>query len=485
MADYLVLEDCFAPTGDGRTTLLKAGRVISDAEYSVPGLQATGGPLVLYTSGTMAAPVAAFRRQLSLQSRDGDLVSLLLAAGAIGGGGATVLGGDATGPAAANTVERLQGRAISAAAPTNGQALIWNGSAWVPSTIPSSVSSVFGRTGAVAAAGGDYAASQVTNDSGVSGAGVSGALDTLGTLVANKADVAGQLGGTPASPDVRGLRSTISGGTLLTMGSVADGELLGRVGTDIVGVTPSGGGPSVEEITGLSTTRHYRFGSDPLNAVNQHTVCAVVRVGSNTVSTSFNNRWVMGTINGVGGFGIRYSGNFTADVVTRLGVSMYDGGGTLRTFEYSGADVGLKFCVVVVVFNYDEFGNTTAILWINGQRHVAFFTSAVTGQTAGGNLSIGAAADGAYQHGIDTGGFVHGAAYVTRLLNADEVRELSEACLESRRLESIPSGGDWTNAWRVDGGDPGATWAPFVGATSLTRSGTAATYGVRDNPTPL
>jgi len=41
------------------------------------------------------------------------------------------------------------------------------------------VDSVFGRTGTVVAASGDYAASEVTNDSSVSGTGVSGALDTL------------------------------------------------------------------------------------------------------------------------------------------------------------------------------------------------------------------------------------------------------------------------------------------------------------------
>ena len=43
------------------------------------------------------------------------------------------------------------------------------------------VASVFGRTGAVAAAASDYDASQVDNDSGVSGATVKAALDTLST----------------------------------------------------------------------------------------------------------------------------------------------------------------------------------------------------------------------------------------------------------------------------------------------------------------
>jgi hypothetical protein len=48
------------------------------------------------------------------------------------------------------------------------------------------VSSVFGRGGAVVSKSGDYAASQVTNDSGlVAGKGVSGALDTLATSISS------------------------------------------------------------------------------------------------------------------------------------------------------------------------------------------------------------------------------------------------------------------------------------------------------------
>ena len=55
--------------------------------------------------------------------------------------------------------------------------------------------------------------------------------------------LAGQLGGSAAAPDVRGLRTT-TGPTLLTVGAVADGEYLQRVGTTIVGGTPAGGSGS-------------------------------------------------------------------------------------------------------------------------------------------------------------------------------------------------------------------------------------------------
>ena len=52
----------------------------------------------------------------------------------------------------------------------------------------STVVSVFGRTGAVAAAASDYDASQIANDSGVSGATVKDALDALASGVSGKQD---------------------------------------------------------------------------------------------------------------------------------------------------------------------------------------------------------------------------------------------------------------------------------------------------------
>jgi hypothetical protein len=52
--------------------------------------------------------------------------------------------------------------------------------------------------------------------------------------------LAGQIGGTGASPDVRGVRES-GGPTLLSMGAVVDGECLARSGTTIDGVTCGGG----------------------------------------------------------------------------------------------------------------------------------------------------------------------------------------------------------------------------------------------------
>lgn len=99
------------------------------------------------------------------------------------------------------------------------------------------VTSFEGRTGAVVSQTGDYLASEIDNDSGVAGAQVSDGLNTLNT---SKVALGGQLGGTVASPDVRGLRET-GGPTLLTLGAIADGEVLQRSGATIIGATVSGG----------------------------------------------------------------------------------------------------------------------------------------------------------------------------------------------------------------------------------------------------
>lgn len=67
----------------------------------------------------------------------------------------------------------------------SGQVPSWSGTAWVATTVASAVSSVFGRTGAVVAVAGDYAASKINNDSAtVAGTHVSDALDALKALIA-------------------------------------------------------------------------------------------------------------------------------------------------------------------------------------------------------------------------------------------------------------------------------------------------------------
>jgi len=76
-------------------------------------------------------------------------------------------GGDISGSLTAATVTGIQSRAVSNAAPANGQALVWSasGNNWAPATVSGgggAVSSVFGRTGAVTAQSGDYSFGQIS-----------------------------------------------------------------------------------------------------------------------------------------------------------------------------------------------------------------------------------------------------------------------------------------------------------------------------------
>lgn len=95
----------------------------------------------------------------------------------------------------------------------------WDGSAWIPDSAGGggSVTSVFGRTGAIVAVAGDYAASEVSNDSGVVGTFVDDALDTLD---AEKVDGAGAIAAV--------------GGALLDTSTINLSFTLGQISADII-----------------------------------------------------------------------------------------------------------------------------------------------------------------------------------------------------------------------------------------------------------
>ena len=73
--------------------------------------------------------------------------------------------------------------------------------------------------------------------------------DATGSLV-GVIKLAGQLGGTAALPDVRGIRET-GGPTLLTLGAITDGQYLTRVGSTVVGRTARTAYPLVPNAAAL------------------------------------------------------------------------------------------------------------------------------------------------------------------------------------------------------------------------------------------
>ena len=133
---YLALEDFVAGAFSA-----SAGSLLDAATIDLPQLQAAGLAVVLYNPATMEASRLAFLAargsRPSVPDSAGDLSALLLAAGAIGGsgGGITALTGDvaATGPgSAAASVVGLRGVSVSAASPSPGFTLSYDGTEWVP-----------------------------------------------------------------------------------------------------------------------------------------------------------------------------------------------------------------------------------------------------------------------------------------------------------------------------------------------------------------
>jgi hypothetical protein len=110
-----------------------------------------------------------------------------------GGGGIPAVGGDLSGTTTTATVAGIQNRAVASTAPSNGQALVWNGtnSTWQPGTVAGGVSSVFNRTGAVVSQTGDYTFGQI------SGTVATGQLPSA----------SGDLSGTLSAATVTGIQS--------------------------------------------------------------------------------------------------------------------------------------------------------------------------------------------------------------------------------------------------------------------------------------
>lgn len=178
------------------------------------------------------------------------------------------LGGTYPGPDVRGIRETSGPTLLTLGAIADGQTLVRSGATIIgaaPGGAP--VDSVFGRTGVVVAQIGDYTHAQIgsvgEDDHHNRLHGLGSVLDhgaaTLAQLNALVSDATlddalnprppsgaagGQLGDTYPNPDVRGIRET-SGPTLLTVGSIADGEYLTRSGSALVGATPPGAGDVV------------------------------------------------------------------------------------------------------------------------------------------------------------------------------------------------------------------------------------------------
>jgi hypothetical protein len=174
----------------------------------------------------------------------------------------TTLGGDLSGSYATPTVTKLQGRAVSSTAPTTGQALIWDGSAWTPTASSGDVQGPASSTAnAVALYNGTTGkliknSTLVVDGSGnITGAGTyngvtvtahaarhaPGGADALGTAAPTQGIGAANAEGTASTFARSDHNHTLRTDSIdLTIGTIADGQYLKRVGTVIEGAAAAG-----------------------------------------------------------------------------------------------------------------------------------------------------------------------------------------------------------------------------------------------------
>lgn len=335
----------------------------------------------------------------------------------------------------------------------------------IPTPIPppsGAVDSVFGRTGVVVAVAGDYEASLVTNDSGVAGATVADALDTLAALAAPVTSVFGRIGAVVATlgdytSDLVNNASGVVGATVSDALDTLD-AMIGAVALT-VSTLSARILATVPYVEGFVTTR-YEGTIDPFSGQTAGTVCVMM----SPIQNFGGFQQLCGNNNGGGGgLSIALFGN-------TLLIQAWDSGGAQQTQFVNVPAIRLWNIVAMTI---DTSGADMLMeIWWNGSR---VFDMAVGGAggalPAGGVFTIGAAPGGALQAEQTR---VQGAGYVARVVTGAELADQFADALALGMFTDVSGGFD--GAYRVTAGvNPGNPWVPFVGADNLTRTGPAVT----------
>jgi len=195
--------------------------------------------------------------------------------------GTVPMGGDVSGTNSVATVTALQGKSISTTAPTTGQSLVWNGTAWTPTTDASGVSSI-------------------TAGAGLSG----GTITTSGTISMPSVGTAGTYGSATQVPvfttDAQGRVTSVTNTTIPASGTVTSVT----AGSGLSGGTITGTGtislPSVGTAgTYGSATQVPVFTTDAQGRVTSVTNTTIPTGGSVT-SVTAGTGLSGGTITGTG-----------------------------------------------------------------------------------------------------------------------------------------------------------------------------------------
>ena len=122
-----------------------------------------------------------FGRTGAVTGQTGDY-SFSQISGTVGSAQLPTAGGDLSGVLSVPTVAGIQNRPVAPTAPATGQVLVWSGTQWAPQSVAGvSVTSVYGRTGAVTAQTGDYSFTQIAGTAGSAQLPAAGG-DLSGTL---------------------------------------------------------------------------------------------------------------------------------------------------------------------------------------------------------------------------------------------------------------------------------------------------------------
>lgn len=311
-----------------------------------------------------------------------------------------------------------------------------------------------------------YVATEVgfTPNGDIAATTVQGAIvevrDDTDTKLASKANVAGQIGGTAASPTILGARET-SGPTLLTYGAIADGQLLGRVGAEIVGVVPSGGGePPADLLEGFTTGNRYDGGAADIPGADAGFLAAALVeiqvIDADAGQSIFNN------INfGTDGWQIGIESGLRPLVAARVASGYQQ---ALYPTSLDGPFLGMGLLLIVLRM-FQAGADRHVELWLQGRRVLAATTETGSYVPAAGAPQVGAGPFG--NVAASTG--ILGLQYLAGTLTATQLRAHFAACLAARDV--VAAGQGWTS-WSVKRGTPGASWAPSDGAgPTLSRTG--------------
>lgn len=283
------------------------------------------------------------------------------------GNASVIVGGDLTGPITSSTVNAIRNRNVSTTAPTTGQALVWNGSSWTPTTLASLTPLVPDPTGT-------YGTSTSIPVVTVDGYGRTTSVSTV-ALDASGQAMGGDVTGTVGASTVQRLQ-----GRTLSNAAPSDGFAL------IWNATASRWEPQAVTTPPLVPDPQGTYGSStaiPVVTVNDKGYVTAVSAASLDVSGNSVGGDLTGTIGAATVAALQ--GNSVASTAPAGGqVLQWDGAAwspaTLATLTPLVPDPTGTYgsSTLIPVVTVDNYGRTTS---------VSTTALDVSGETVGGDLS--------------------------------------------------------------------------------------------------